>query len=66
MVNLHVGLIWSSLIPWGKYNEDSHFLIPVGHGYLTVFLFLISFSPYAMQEPSYLGKIALASICLEW
>ena len=60
-------LVWYCLLwyHWGKCNEDSHFWIPVGHGYLTVFLYLISFGPYAMQEPSYLGKIALVSICLD-
>ena len=40
----------------------SHVLIPVGYGYLPVLLFSIPFGSHAMQEFSYLGKIALLSI----
>ena len=40
----------------------SIFLIPLGYGYLTAFLFWYHSGLYAMQKPLYLGKIILVSI----
>jgi hypothetical protein len=40
----------------------SHFLIPVGYGYLAYFHFRSHSGLYTLQDPSHLGKIALISI----
>ena len=54
VLSLFDSTVWVSIV------KSPHFLIPVGYGYMMAFLFLIPFgSIYIIQEPSYLGKMAL-------
>lgn len=66
-------MIWRMIQCWAWYHlflitnhismilyKDFNFFIPVGYGYLMVFQYHMGI--YTIQEPSYLARIALASI----